>query len=106
MMNTGSLQKSLIVMVVLVVAVTCGIGAGIPGKPTECCRKVSSKEITEEVFAFRIAQRHPPCVAAVIFYTKDGYYCAQMRAPWVMEKIVTLKRAAVTRTPTTSSPSS
>ncbi|XP_061683258.1 uncharacterized protein LOC133504727 isoform X3 [Syngnathoides biaculeatus] len=100
--NSGSLPKSLLVMAMLAVVVTCGKGAG---KPTECCKKVSSKEITEEVLAFKVEIPQLPCLPAVIFYTKDGYYCAQIRAPWVLEKTAAIRRAAVARALTTSSPS-
>ncbi|XP_061683257.1 uncharacterized protein LOC133504727 isoform X2 [Syngnathoides biaculeatus] len=99
--NSGSLPKSLLVMAMLAVVVTCGKG----GKPTECCKKVSSKEITEEVLAFKVEIPQLPCLPAVIFYTKDGYYCAQIRAPWVLEKTAAIRRAAVARALTTSSPS-
>ncbi|XP_061538048.1 C-C motif chemokine 4-like [Phycodurus eques] len=99
---SAGLQKSLMVMATLAVVVTCGKGAG---KPTECCKKVSSKKITEEVFAFRVEVPQLPCLPAIIFYTKDGYHCAQIRAPWVLEKTAAIRRAAVARALTTSSPS-
>ncbi|KAM9812177.1 uncharacterized protein ACBT44_011486 isoform 2-T2 [Syngnathus typhle] len=92
-MNAGSLRKSLLVVAMLAVMVTCGKGVG---KPTVCCTKVSSKEITEEVFAFRVEVPQPPCLPAIIFYTKDSYYCAQIRAPWVIEKTAAIKTGTFT----------
>uniref|UniRef100_A0A3Q2YZJ1 Chemokine interleukin-8-like domain-containing protein n=1 Tax=Hippocampus comes TaxID=109280 RepID=A0A3Q2YZJ1_HIPCM len=82
MINTGSLQKTLKIFVLC---------CGPVGKPTECCTKVSSTEITEEVLAFRVEVAQPPCLPAIIFYTKDDYYCAQIRAPWVIEKTAAIR---------------
>ncbi|XP_077579418.1 uncharacterized protein LOC144200914 [Stigmatopora nigra] len=101
MLNIGSLQKSLILFIALVVVGTCARG---PGKVTECCTKVSNKEITEEVYAYRVEVPQLPCLPAVIFYTKTDYYCAQIRAPWVREKTAAIRKAAIARALTTNAP--
>ncbi|KAM9774780.1 uncharacterized protein ACBT44_002158 isoform 2-T2 [Syngnathus typhle] len=92
MINTGSLQKTFLLAAVLVALVELGHGQG---KPTECCKKVSTKEITEEVIGLRVDRyAQLPCLPAVIFYTKNGDYCAHARAPWVRQKIEAIRKAA------------
>ncbi|XP_061522864.1 spore coat protein SP96-like [Phycodurus eques] len=105
MMNSGSLQKMFLATAVLVVLVQCGHGQG---KPTECCKKVSNMEITEEVVGYVVQTAQAPCLPAVIFYTKDSFYCAAIRAPWVLKKAAAIKKAAAAaaaaRASTTGSP--
>ncbi|KAM9775600.1 uncharacterized protein ACBT44_002633 isoform 2-T2 [Syngnathus typhle] len=90
MLNTRSLQKTFLLAAVLVALVQLGHGQG---KPTECCKKVSTKEITEEVLGYQVAIPQPPCLPAVIFYTKDSFYCAAIRAPWVRQKVAAINAA-------------
>ncbi|XP_077364482.1 uncharacterized protein LOC144008963 [Festucalex cinctus] len=103
-MTSGSLQKIFLLAAVLVALAQCQ-----PGKPTECCKKVSFKEITEEVHAYRVGIPQAPCLPAVIFYTKDSFYCAAIRAPWVRQKAAAIEQAAAaaralsTRLPSKSS---
>uniref|UniRef100_A0A3Q2XNL2 Chemokine interleukin-8-like domain-containing protein n=1 Tax=Hippocampus comes TaxID=109280 RepID=A0A3Q2XNL2_HIPCM len=84
MLNSGSLQKTFLLAAVLVALVQLG-------KPTECCTKVSSKEITEEVLGFRVQIPQAKCLPAIIFYTKDNYYCAAVNAPWVRQKAAAIR---------------
>ncbi|XP_077365581.1 uncharacterized protein LOC144009639 [Festucalex cinctus] len=100
-MTSGSLQIFLLAAVV-VALVQCQ-----PGKPTECCKKVSYKEITEEVYAYRVQRPQAPCLPAVIFYTADNFYCVAINAPWARQKAAAISNAAAAaaRSLTTSPPS-
>ncbi|XP_017269553.3 putative protein TPRXL isoform X2 [Kryptolebias marmoratus] len=96
MMNCGSLVKSALVAIILVVA------SGHPDeKLASCCTKVNKLEITEPILGYLVQQRKPPCVQAVIFQTETGLYCSQLNAPWVLRKIRELRRA---KAQTTASP--
>ncbi|XP_037829178.1 putative protein TPRXL isoform X1 [Kryptolebias marmoratus] len=97
MMNCGSLVKSALVAIILVVA------SGHPDeKLASCCTKVNKLEITEPILGYLVQQRKPPCVQAVIFQTETGLYCSQLNAPWVLRKIRELSRRA--KAQTTASP--
>ncbi|XP_077410234.1 uncharacterized protein LOC144040173 [Vanacampus margaritifer] len=100
-MTSASMQTIFLLAAVVVASVQCQ-----PGKPTECCKKVSYKEITEDVYAYRVEIPQAPCLPAVIFYTKDSFYCAAIRAPWVRQKAAAIeKAAAATRAMSTGLPS-
>nr|XP_057915435.1 uncharacterized protein LOC131108482 [Doryrhamphus excisus] len=96
-----SLQKSLLMVVMLVTLVKCGQGVI---KPHECCTKVGTKEITEEVLGYSVRKPVKPCVPAVIFYTTSGHYCAHIHAPWVRKKAAAIEKANAQRMSTLSPP--
>ncbi|XP_056323610.1 chemokine (C-C motif) ligand 34a, duplicate 4 [Danio aesculapii] len=53
----------------------------------QCCTSVSTKEITLPITGFKYQRRNPPCVKAVIFFTKEGEQCIHWNQSWVREKI-------------------
>ncbi|XP_077592586.1 uncharacterized protein LOC144209898 [Stigmatopora nigra] len=72
-------------------------GALGQGKPTVCCKKVSYKEIQEPVIGYQGQRPHPPCLAAVIFFTENDFYCVALDAPWLLPKIAEINKAAIRR---------
>uniref|UniRef100_A0A667YRZ6 Chemokine interleukin-8-like domain-containing protein n=1 Tax=Myripristis murdjan TaxID=586833 RepID=A0A667YRZ6_9TELE len=83
MVSCGNLLKSVLVAVVL--ATLAGSGSA-QWKHSDCCKEVSSKEITEPIIGYELRKGNPPCVPAVIFLTEKGHYCTYIKAPWVMDK--------------------
>ncbi|KAG8009622.1 hypothetical protein GBF38_017983 [Nibea albiflora] len=85
MVNCGTLLKSALVAIVLVVVVAAD------EKLAKCCETVSKQEITEPITGYMIQKRNPPCVRAVIFQTATGLYCSYLGAPWVQAKIAAFR---------------
>ncbi|KAM4544438.1 uncharacterized protein V3H82_022198 [Fundulus diaphanus] len=98
MANFGSLLKSAVVAIVLVVA------SAHADRLATCCKKVDKNEITEPILGYLIQKENHPCVNAVIFQTGTGLYCSYIKAPWVHRKIKELRRAKA-QSKTLSSPS-
>ncbi|CAL8236482.1 unnamed protein product [Boreogadus saida] len=100
MTTCGPVMKSLLLLAV-VVALT-GQGSA-DWKVSECCTKVTRKEITETIVDFMVQKRNHHCVNAIIFQMKSGrLYCCKHDEPWVMRKVRQLwakKRAALASTP-------
>nr|AYE57147.1 CC chemokine SCYA116 [Epinephelus coioides] len=85
-----SMLKSALVVIVLVAAVQSGVSAE---KLVSCCKKVNNQEITEPILGYLVQQPNPPCVRAVIFQTKSGFYCSQLTAPWVRREVIAFEQA-------------
>uniref|UniRef100_A0A672KBC1 Chemokine interleukin-8-like domain-containing protein n=1 Tax=Sinocyclocheilus grahami TaxID=75366 RepID=A0A672KBC1_SINGR len=51
--------------------------------PIECCRTISTKEITLPITGFDLQKNNPPCVDAVIFFTSDDPKCSHWKRRWV-----------------------
>ncbi|KAM3593796.1 uncharacterized protein V6R79_022049 [Siganus canaliculatus] len=100
MFSCGSLTKSLLVTVVVMVVV---VESGGPGKLTDCCKTVSSEYITEPITGYLVQKAKPPCVRAVIFQTESGLFCSQVNAPWVLTKIRAFQKAKAQATAAPSS---
>ncbi|RXN37088.1 C-C motif chemokine 21-like protein [Labeo rohita] len=79
------LMRSLAVAVVLA-AVTWTTTAEYI-KVNSCCTKVSKAEVTDPIISFKMKEESLPCVKAVIFETKRGYFCSDWRQPWVQKKV-------------------
>ncbi|KAI4891429.1 hypothetical protein NFI96_018616, partial [Prochilodus magdalenae] len=84
-----SLKALAIISAVLCIAV---MGTNGQQKLGECCREVSTKNITVPITGFRLQNRDPPCVKAVIFYTANGAMCSHWRESWVQDKIRELRK--------------
>ncbi|MCI4377900.1 hypothetical protein PGIGA_G00209060 [Pangasianodon gigas] len=56
-----------------------------------CCKEVSTSKIAVPITGFMVHQSRPPCVKAVIFFTRDGAVCSHWREKWVMEKVIELR---------------
>uniref|UniRef100_A0A3B4ENW7 Chemokine interleukin-8-like domain-containing protein n=1 Tax=Pygocentrus nattereri TaxID=42514 RepID=A0A3B4ENW7_PYGNA len=70
-----------------------------------CCVSVSRSRVVEPLKAYRLQDRNPPCVKAVIFETENEHYCLDASQPWVQEKIDELiRRQKTTVSPTSVSP--
>ncbi|KAI2645076.1 C-C motif chemokine 24 [Labeo rohita] len=85
------LMRSLAVAVVLA-AVTWTTTAEYI-KVNSCCTKVSKAEVTDPIISFKMKEESLPCVKAVIFETKRGYFCSDWRQPWVQKKVKQFFRA-------------
>ncbi|CAL8399870.1 unnamed protein product [Arctogadus glacialis] len=72
-------------------------------KVSECCTRVTRKEITETIVDFMVQLRNNHCVNAIIFKTESGgLYCCKHDEPWVRRKVRQLrgtKIAALASTP-------
>nr|UYO69762.1 C-C chemokine 1 [Cromileptes altivelis] len=90
MENCASMLKSALVVILLVAVVQCGADVE---KLASCCKKVNNQEITEPILGYLVQKPNPPCVLAVIFQTKSGFYCSQLTAPWVRRKVVAFEEA-------------
>ncbi|CAL8399864.1 unnamed protein product [Arctogadus glacialis] len=100
MTTCGPVTKSLLLLAV-VVALT-GQGSA-DWKVSECCTRVTRKEITETIVDYMLQVKNDHCVNAVIFQTESGrLYCCKHNEPWVRKKVKQLgvkKRAALATTP-------
>ncbi|KAG8009621.1 hypothetical protein GBF38_017982 [Nibea albiflora] len=103
MVNCGTLLKSVLVTIVLVVAVESG---PIGEKLAKCCETVSKHKITEPITGYMIQKPNAHCVLAVIFQTESGLYCSQLTAPWVRAKIVAFEKAKTRVAPSSVVPTS
>ncbi|TMS09214.1 hypothetical protein E3U43_014761 [Larimichthys crocea] len=103
MVNCGTLLKSALVAIILVVAVESG---PTDEKLAECCETVSNVEITEPITGYMIQKRNAQCVRAVIFQTATGLYCSQLTAPWVRAKIVAFEKEKAQNASSSVAPSS
>nr|ADQ00191.1 CC chemokine [Miichthys miiuy] len=90
MVNCGTLLKSALVAIVLVVVVGSG---PTDEKLAKCCETVSKHKITEPITGYMIQKRNAQCVRAVIFQTATGLYCSHLTAPWVRAKIIAFEKA-------------
>ncbi|XP_059901207.1 C-C motif chemokine 4-like isoform X6 [Gadus macrocephalus] len=101
MTTCGTVTKSLLLLAV-VVALT-GHGSAADWKVSECCTKVTRKQITETIVDYMVQKRNNHCVNAIIFKTESGrLYCCKHNEPWVKGKVRQLrlnKRAALASTP-------
>uniref|UniRef100_A0A671YDZ9 Chemokine interleukin-8-like domain-containing protein n=1 Tax=Sparus aurata TaxID=8175 RepID=A0A671YDZ9_SPAAU len=59
MISCGSLLKSVLVVMVVVAAVESG-------KLANCCKTVSTQEITEPITGYMLQRANAPCVRAVM----------------------------------------
>uniref|UniRef100_A0A3B1J935 Chemokine interleukin-8-like domain-containing protein n=1 Tax=Astyanax mexicanus TaxID=7994 RepID=A0A3B1J935_ASTMX len=66
------------------------MGANGQQKQHECCKEVSTENITVPITGFRLQRKNPPCVRAVIFFTAEGPKCSHWRESWVREKVMEL----------------
>uniref|UniRef100_A0A1A8FCW5 Chemokine interleukin-8-like domain-containing protein n=2 Tax=Nothobranchius korthausae TaxID=1143690 RepID=A0A1A8FCW5_9TELE len=134
MANCGSLLKSTLVASILFLVsgqTRVSQAAGVQESPSErqetswtgeklasCCRRVSTKQITEPIVRYLVQKPNFPCVRAVIFQTESGLYCNQIN-PWALRKIQEFRKTKAQAsappssvsllsiiTTTTSSPSS
>ncbi|CAL8319021.1 unnamed protein product [Boreogadus saida] len=100
MTTCGPVTKSLLLLAV-VVALT-GQGSA-DWKVSECCTRVTRKEITETIVDFMVQQRNNHCVNAIIFKTQSGRsYCCKHDESWVKGQVRQLwatKRAALASAP-------
>ncbi|XP_007885532.2 eotaxin isoform X1 [Callorhinchus milii] len=79
---------ALLVMVFAFITVVGGNYLRPSSVTTSCCRSVSSKKVPFTITHYRIQKALKPCIAAVIFYTKEkGAICAHPKAYWVRKKI-------------------
>ncbi|TKS87423.1 hypothetical protein D9C73_021547 [Collichthys lucidus] len=101
MVNCGTLLKSALVAILLVVAVE-----STDEKLAECCETVSNVKITEPITGYMIQKRNAQCVRAVIFQTATGLYCSQLTAPWVRAKIVAFEKEKAQKASSSVAPSS
>uniref|UniRef100_A0A671YCA2 Chemokine interleukin-8-like domain-containing protein n=1 Tax=Sparus aurata TaxID=8175 RepID=A0A671YCA2_SPAAU len=62
MISCGSLLKSVLVVMVVVAAVE----SGPDEKLANCCKTVSTKEITEPITGYMLQRANAPCVRAVM----------------------------------------
>ncbi|KAF7214182.1 putative uncharacterized protein DDB_G0290521 [Nothobranchius furzeri] len=134
MANCGSLLKSALVASILLLVsgqTRVSQAAGVQESPSErqetswtgeklasCCKRVSTKQITEPILGYLVQKPNLPCVRAVIFQTESGLYCNQIN-PWALRKIQEFRKTKAQAsappssvsllsiiTTTTSSPSS
>ncbi|XP_078018811.1 uncharacterized protein LOC144458889 [Epinephelus lanceolatus] len=82
--------KTALVIIVLVAVVHSGLAAE---RLASCCTRVSKQKITEPILGYLVQRPDPPCVLAIIFQTKSGFYCSQLTAPWVHRKVVAFEEA-------------
>ncbi|KAL7835321.1 hypothetical protein SRHO_G00276680 [Serrasalmus rhombeus] len=74
-------------------------------KVSPCCVSVSRSRVVEPLKAYRLQDRNPPCVKAVIFETENKHYCLDESQPWVQEKIEEfIRQQKTTVSPTSVSP--
>ncbi|XP_036414193.1 uncharacterized protein LOC118798759 isoform X2 [Colossoma macropomum] len=74
-------------------------------KVSSCCVSVSSSVVVEPLKAFRLQERNPPCVKAVILETEKGHFCIDPNQAWVQKKIEEFRRQQkMTVSPTSVSP--
>ncbi|KAL7840599.1 hypothetical protein AOLI_G00259220 [Acnodon oligacanthus] len=74
-------------------------------KVSPCCVSVSRSRVVEPLKSFRLQDRNPPCVKAVIFETENGHFCIDPRQPWVRKKIEEfIRQQKTTVSPTSVSP--
>lgn len=68
-----------------------------------CCKSVSTVEVTDPIIGVRKQRKSLPCVKAIIFETDRGDFCSDPRQPWVRRKaqqfIINLKISQQTSTP-------
>uniref|UniRef100_A0A667YFQ0 Chemokine interleukin-8-like domain-containing protein n=1 Tax=Myripristis murdjan TaxID=586833 RepID=A0A667YFQ0_9TELE len=84
MVSCGDLMKSVLVAVVLVTLAGSG---SAEWKQWDCCKEVSTKELTEPIIGYELQEENLPCVKAVIFQTEKGSFCSYVGAPWVRAKV-------------------
>ncbi|XP_029955655.1 uncharacterized protein DDB_G0271670-like [Salarias fasciatus] len=90
MANCGSLLKTALVAIALVVVAASG---STVEKVAPCCTAVDQNEITEPIVNVWIQKAKAPCVAAVIFQTEKDLLCKYVRAAWVPKKIREFREA-------------
>ncbi|KAL2096977.1 hypothetical protein ACEWY4_006184 [Coilia grayii] len=61
-------------------------------KPINCCTKVSTMKIEEQIIGFRFQKKNLPCVTAVIFQTTRGEVCSHWQEKWVQETIRAIRQ--------------
>uniref|UniRef100_A0A1A7XNZ0 Chemokine interleukin-8-like domain-containing protein n=1 Tax=Iconisemion striatum TaxID=60296 RepID=A0A1A7XNZ0_9TELE len=71
-------------------------------KLASCCKRVSTKQITEPILGYLVQKPNIPCVKAVIFQTESGLFCNKIN-PWALRKIQEFRR---TKAQASASPSS
>uniref|UniRef100_A0A3Q3D970 Chemokine interleukin-8-like domain-containing protein n=1 Tax=Hippocampus comes TaxID=109280 RepID=A0A3Q3D970_HIPCM len=99
MLNSGSLQKTFLLAAVLVALVQLG-------KPTECCTKVSSKEITEEVLGFRVQIPQAKCLPAIMKAAAEAAQALTASPPAKSSPVAILTSTASAPSSSPSPPSS
>ncbi|KAG5847295.1 hypothetical protein ANANG_G00124510 [Anguilla anguilla] len=62
-------------------------------KANDCCKEVSTHNITVPILGYRIQHKNLPCVKAVIFLTEEGEKCSHWRENWVFQKVQELEKA-------------
>ncbi|XP_040204623.1 C-C motif chemokine 8-like [Rana temporaria] len=59
-----------------------------PGIFSTCCTRVSSAKSKLQIVDFLLQEANLPCVAAVMFITKEGkVLCSRPNVPWVTQKM-------------------
>ncbi|CAM4723172.1 unnamed protein product [Leuciscus chuanchicus] len=70
------------------------VSADAEQKLINCCRVVSRltrAQFTDPIIGFRLQNKSPPCVKAVIFETERGEFCLDWRQQWVKDEVKLLR---------------
>ncbi|CAN9506084.1 unnamed protein product [Ophioblennius macclurei] len=90
MAHCGSLLMTALVAIALVLVAASG---STVEKVAPCCKQVDKIEINEPVKKYWIQKANAPCVEAIIFETENDLLCKYPQAPWVMKKILEIRKA-------------
>ncbi|KAL6462651.1 hypothetical protein MHYP_G00290730 [Metynnis hypsauchen] len=103
MKTTVAVMRSLAAIAIVAFTIWTSADAHLGAEKVHlCCFSVSRSRVVEPLKSFRLQERSPPCVKAVIFETEKGHFCIDPRQPWVRKKIEEFIR----QQKTTVSPSS
>ncbi|KAJ8278083.1 hypothetical protein GJAV_G00083630 [Gymnothorax javanicus] len=89
-MQTSQNLRGIMIIGVIAAFILAGTDAE---KFYQCCTKVSTAKITGPITGYRMQQRNPPCVRAVIFETENGEFCIHVKQAWVINKILQFERS-------------